>query len=93
MNALFIYIFFQIINSYFHYCSEQPDRETTFGTFWNFEVGDQQGSCDVYTPNHVKGLGVMCCGSEECGKIYKEHNTFQKSMPILQLAKLDLAPS
>jgi FkbM family methyltransferase len=66
-------------------CANSDVLDASRVTIHETLVGDQQGSCDVYTPNHVKGLGVMCCGSEECGKIDKEHNTFQKSMPILQL--------
>jgi FkbM family methyltransferase len=47
-------------------------------------VGDQEGSCSVYT-GHSKGLGVMCCGAAECAKVDKSAHTFQKSMPITKL--------
>jgi FkbM family methyltransferase len=55
-------------------------------------VGDQEGSCDVYQSGHSKGLGFMCCGAEECAKVDKLNNKFQKSMPILKLDSV-LGPS
>jgi FkbM family methyltransferase len=45
-------------------------------------VGDQEGSCSLYEAR--QGLGVMCCGQQECAQVEK-HNKFVKTMPILRL--------
>jgi FkbM family methyltransferase len=47
-------------------------------------VGDQEGSCSVYQSSGSNGLGVMCCGTEECAKMDQSY-IFQKSMPITRL--------